>query len=143
MELITLKSDIQVMYITANKFPDDVPATYTQLEQIISNKTERRYFGYSQPNKGGVIVYNACAEILKANEPNECNLKTMTIKAGDYVSIYIKNHYEDGDNIPNAFEKLLKHPKLDPNGFCLEIYKSFTDPDVNCLVPITSNVKNK
>ena len=27
MELITLKSDIQVMYITAYKFPVDVPAT--------------------------------------------------------------------------------------------------------------------
>lgn len=136
MELITLKSDIQVMYIPANKFPDDVPETYTQLEQIISNKTERRYFGYSQPNKDGVIIYKACAEILNANEPHECNLKTMTIKAGDYVSIYIKNHYEDGSNISNAFKKLLKHPQLDSNGFCLEINKNFTDPDVICLVPI-------
>ena len=93
MELITLESDIQVMYITANKFPDDVPATYTQLEQIISDKTERRYFGYSQPNKNGVIVYRACAEILKANEPKLYNIETMTIKAGNYVSIYINNHY--------------------------------------------------
>jgi len=139
MDLIKIKSDIQVMFITAGKFPNDVPETYSQLEQIISDKTERRYFGYSQPNKDGVIVYKACAEILNSNEPGEYNIETMTIKAGNYASIYIINHFEDGNNIPNAFEKLLKHPQLDPNGFCLEIYKNFTDPDVNCLVPIISN----
>lgn len=64
MDLIKITSDIQVMFITASKFPNDVPETYSQLEQIISDKTERRYFGYSQPNKDGVIVYKACAEIL-------------------------------------------------------------------------------
>lgn len=141
MELITLEADIHVMYITAKKFPEDIPSTYTQLEQTISIKTERRYFGYSQPNNGGVIVYRACAEVLNANEPIEYNFKTMIIKAGDYASIYIKNHFDDENNIPNAFSKLLKHPQLDPNGFCLEIYKNFTDPDVNCLVPIVSNLK--
>ena len=138
MELHTLNSDIKVMCITAQIFPDNIPATYAQLEQKIADKTERRYFGYSHPNKDGVIVYKACAEILSTNEPDECKLETMTIKAGNYVSIYIKNHFEDESNIPKAFAKLLKHPQLDPKGFCLEIYRNYTDPDVMCLVPIVS-----
>jgi predicted transcriptional regulator YdeE len=138
MESYKLNSDIRVMFLKAGKFPDDVPATYTQLESAITNKTERRYFGYSRPNKEGIIVYNACAEILDANEPAEYNLETMTIQAGNYASVSIKDHYNDEKNIPNAFEKLLKHPQLDPNGFCLEIYKNFTDPDVRCLVPVLS-----
>jgi predicted transcriptional regulator YdeE len=136
MELLKIKFDIQVMFIKANMFPNDVPDAFKQLEEAISNKTERRYFGYSQPNKDGVIIYKACAEILNEKEPEEYNIETMTIKAGNYASSYIKNHFEDGSNIPRAFEKLLKHPNLDPNGFCLEIYKNYTDPDVNCLVPI-------
>lgn len=139
MEITNIESAIQVMFVTASSFPNEVPAAYTQLEQTLVNKTERRYFGYSQPNKEGVIIYKACAEILEANEPEAYNLPTMTIKAGNYVSIFIKNHQEDGNNIPNAFEKLLKHPQLDPNGFCLEMYKNFTDPDVTCLVPILAS----
>ena len=136
MEIITLHSDIQVMYLQVDKFPEDVPETFTRLEKIISNKTERRYFGHSQPNKSGEIIYRACAVILNPNEPELYNIETMTIKAGKYASIYIENHLLDGNNIPNTFEKLLAHPQLDPTGFCLEIYKNFEDPDVNCLVPI-------
>ncbi len=136
MELITLKTDITVMFIQVKNFPDEVPEAYSHLEKIISIKRNRRYFGYSQPNKNGVIVYRACAEILDPNEPELYKTETMTIKSGTYASIYIENHMLDADNIPKTFKKLLAHPQLDPNGFCLEIFKNISDPDVNCLVPI-------
>lgn len=136
METYTLNSDIEVMFLTAKKFPDDVPATYTLLEQKITDKSPRNYYGFSHPNKDGIIMYKACAQILNTNEPHTYQLETMTIKAGNYACIFIKNHFENEKNIPNAFDKLLKHPQLDPHGFCLEIYKNFTDPDVTCLVPL-------
>lgn len=136
MEQYTLDSDIQVMYSIAPVFPDSVPDTYNQLEQKISDKAERRYFGYSQPNKDGVIVYRACAEILHSDEPLDYKLDTMTISAGTYASIFIENHFADGTSIPNAFAKLLHHTGLDPMGYCLEEYKNFTDSDVRCMVPL-------
>ncbi len=136
MEQYNIETDIQVMFLEAPKFPDDVPNTFTKLEQAILDKSERRYFGFSRPNRDGVIQYKACAEILNEDEEIKFGLKKMTIDAGQYASIFIKNHFEDGNNIPNAFGSLLKHPQLDPNGFCLEIYKNFTDADVLCLVPI-------
>lgn len=139
MEPYKIESDIKAMYLSASKFPNDVPDTYTKLEQTITNKTERRYFGFSHPDKAGVIQYKACAEILHENEAKEYGIETITIKAGQYASLFIKNHFDDGNNIPNAFAKLLKHPQLDPKGYCLEIYKNFTDPDVLCLVPVKSN----
>lgn len=125
-----------MMFLSAPKFPDDVPGTFTKLEQAILDKTERKYFGFSHPNKDGVIQYKACAEVLAEVEPNKYGLETMTIKAGQFASTFIKNHMEDANNLPNAFSELLKNPQLDPNGYCLEIYKNFTDPDVLCLVPI-------
>lgn len=136
MEQYVINNDIRVMYLTAQKFPDDVPNTYTNLERKIADKTPRRYFGFSHPNKEGVIEYKACVEILVESEPHDYGLETFIIKSGKYASIFIQNHYDDGANIPNAFGKLLKHPKLDPKGYCLEMYKNFTDPDVLCLVPI-------
>ena len=140
MQQFSINTDIQVMYQTVPIFPNDVPATYSKLEQLIIDKKERRYFGFSHPNKEGIIMYRACAEVLNTYESEKYNLPTMTIKAGVYASIHIKNHFEDGNNIPNAFDTLLKHSQLDPNGFCLEIYKNFTDPDVICLVPLIGNL---
>ncbi len=136
MEAYTIQSDLQVMYMTAVQFPDTVPDAYAQLEAKIVDKSARRYFGYSQPNKDGRIIYKACAEILHLDEPFDYQLDTMSIPAGNYISIYIKNHLEDAHSIPGAFKKLLHHPQLDPNGYCLELYKNYTDPDVQCLVPI-------
>jgi hypothetical protein len=44
---------------------------------------------------------------------------------------------KDSASIGNAFKQLLGNPDIDhANGYCLEIYKNYTDPDVNCLVPL-------
>lgn len=102
MEQYKIETDIQVMFLSALKFPNDVPNTFTKLEQAILDKTERRYFGFSLPNKDGEIQYKACAEILKEDEAINYGLAKMTIKAGQYASIFIKNHYNDARNIPNA-----------------------------------------
>ncbi len=37
-------------------------------------------------------------------------------------------------SIGNVFQQLLMQPKIDPNGYCLEIYEG--DNDVRCLVPL-------
>lgn len=140
MEFITLDSDIQVMCLTAKKFPDDIPSTFTDLEEKIINKVERRYFGYSHPNAEGMIVYHACAEVLAENEPLEYGLMSMTIKKGHYAAIRIDDYLSDKNIIQKTFEQLLKHPQLNPNGFCLEMYAKYGDKDVMCLVPITDIV---
>ncbi|MBX7224495.1 MAG: hypothetical protein K1X55_00560 [Chitinophagales bacterium] len=136
MEFITLDSDIQVMYLTAKKFPDDIPSIFTDLEEKITNKVERRYFGFSHPNAEGMIVYHACAEVLAENEPLEYGLTSMTIKKGHYAAIRIDDYLSD----KNSIQRTLKHPQLNPNGFCLEMYAQYGDKDVICLVPITDIV---
>ncbi len=90
MEQYIIETNIQVMFLVAPKFPDDIPNTYTKLEQAISDKTERRYFGFSQPNKEGVIQYKACAEMFNESEAQKYGLEKMTIKAGQFASVFIK-----------------------------------------------------
>ena len=136
MEIYKIEKDIPVFYLTASSFPEDVPNCYQRLQEKITDKIERRYFGISYPNPQGTIIYKACAEALHEQEADEYGCEKFTIKAGEYISLYIVNHFSDANNIPNAFKELLKEKNIDPNGYCLEVYKNYTDLDVLCLVPL-------
>lgn len=131
---VTIEHDIKVFYVTAEPFPDDVPGAYDRLHTLITDNRDRVYFGISHPNEKGIIIYKAAAEELEDGEAEKYGCETFTIKKGNYIFIDIKNHMEDGTSIGNAFQKLLKNPDIDPQGYCLEWYLNYTDPDVRCMV---------
>lgn len=139
MEKHTINNDIEVVYLKAPKFPDDVPATYEKLNAIIPENPNRRFFGISHPDKTGEIQYRAAAEILPSDNFTTSELQKFTIEKGNFAAQYIVNHFEDNNCIGNAFQTLLKHPQLDPKGYCLEVYKNYTDLDVHCMVRIKKN----
>lgn len=136
MEPITLYQNIEVVYLTVPNFPNDVKATYDKLLSCIAMDRERRYFGISHPDSTGKIIYKAAAEVLPNDNFAHSDLQKFTIKKGQYASEYIVNHFRDENCIGEAFQRLLKHPALDPMGYCLEVYKNFSDLDVQCMVPI-------
>lgn len=136
MENYRIDQDIEVVFLRADKFPDDVPDTYKKLNALLPNNPIRRYFGISQPDKTGAIQYKASAEILPSENISNPKLEKYKITKGNFVSLYIVNHFNDSKSIGDAFEKLLQHPKLDPNGYCLEVYKNYSDVDVHCMVRI-------
>lgn len=131
-----LESDILVMCITATSFPDGVMDAYKKLQSLVKDSNQRRYFGISHPNKDGVIVYKACAEQRYAGEADKVGIESFTIKAGNFTSFYIEDHMKDPQSIGDAFQELLKNSDIDPQGYCLEMYKDFEDKDVLCLVPL-------
>lgn len=136
MKNYDLEKDIQVMCITAVSFPDGVMDAYKKLQSLITDSSDRRYFGYSHPNMLRTIIYKACAEVKNDEEAQKLGLETFTIKAGKFASMYIVDHMQDPESIGNAFKELLKNPDLDPQGYCLEMYKDFDDKDVQCMVPL-------
>ena len=136
MEQFIITHDIEVVSLTAPQFPNDIPATFEKLHALISDNPNRRYFGISHPDKTGTIQYKACAEILPSDDFTKTDLQHYTIVAGNFAAIYIVNHFKDDNCIGDAFQELLKHPNLDPNAYCLEVYKSYTDLDVHCMVRI-------
>lgn len=138
MEEINLTKDITVMCVTAASFPKGVIAAYTKLHLLVPEPDKRKYFGFSHPDKTGEIIYKACTEELTPGEGEKLGLETLVIKRGKFASIFIKDHMKDASAIGNAFKKLLTHPQLDPQGYCLEWYINFTDGDVRCMVPLKS-----
>jgi len=96
------------------------------------------YFGISQPNPQGTIIYKAAAEELEPGEAEKYGCESFTIRKGKYICIDIKNHMSDAASIGNTFQKLIAQPGIDPKGYCLEWYRNYTDPDVKCLVGLAS-----
>lgn len=135
IEKFYIEKDINVFFVTATSFPDGVPAAYEKLHEMITASAERKYFGISWP-ENGKIIYKAAAEELEEGEAEKYNCKAFTIKRGNYISILIKDHMKDGASIGNAFQTLLKHPGIDPKGYCLEWYINYADGDVRCLVGV-------
>ena len=140
MKNYNLEKDIQVMCVTAQSFPDGVMEAYKKLHALVTDSNDRRYFGISHPNEDGAIVYKACVEEKYAGEAKKLSLDSFTIKAGDFASMYIEDHMRDPESIGNAFKELLAVPNIDPQGYCLEMYKNFDDKDVQCMVPSLKKV---
>ena len=133
MEKYTVPDTIKVLYKKAASFPDGVLAAHQQLHALTPYSTSRRYFGLSRP-ENGEIVYYAAMEEMQPGEAEKFNCKTMEIKKGNYVGVVIKNFMKDIPSIQKAFNELLKHPQLDPQGYCVEWYPS--QQDVRCMVRI-------
>lgn len=133
MNTYTIDKDINLMYVTAASFPDGVMAAHQQLHSQIPLTVERRYYGISYP-EDDVIIYKAAAEEMYEGEAAEKGLDTFLVRKGEYASILIKNYMKDIPAIGQAFQQLLKHPQLDPQGFCLEWY--INNDEVQCMVPL-------
>jgi len=137
MEQITIDKDIVLVYVTASSFPEGIMAAHQQLHSMIPFSSQRKYYGISFP-EDDKIIYKAAAEEMYPGEAAEKGLETFTVKKGEYASILVSNYMHDKTAIGEAFQKLLKHPQLDPTGFCLEWYVS--KEDVQCMVPLKQNI---
>ncbi len=131
METIEISKDIKVFYITSTSFPDGVMEAHKKLHALVPASEERKYFGISRP-ESGTIVYKAATEELEAGEAERLHCNTLVLKKGKYISITIKDFMKDIQSIGKAFQQLLSHPDIDPQGYCVELY--LNDKDVRCMV---------
>jgi predicted transcriptional regulator YdeE len=132
--LQTIEKDITTVYIQATSFPNGVLAAHQKLHALLDNKEKRQFYGISYPNTEGVIVYKAAATTLNVDEAKQLNLHTFVIKKGTYSSVFIENFMDDVQSIGRTFQSLLADSRIDPNGYCLEIYEG--EKDVRCLVKL-------
>ena len=138
MENFNIEKDIQVVYIMATSFPDGVLEAHQRLHSIVPFSKERGYFGISYGNTeglsqelGGGIIYKAAAEIVG---DEKYDLEVFTIKKGNYLSETLKDYQNDIPSIGKTFQEMLTDPRIDKNGYCLEIY--LNDRDMQCLVKL-------
>jgi hypothetical protein len=135
MENFILDNDIKAFCITAKSFPDGVLEAHQALHALVPFTTDRKYFGVSRLEKG-VIVYKSVAEEKSPGEGDKLGCEPFSIQAGKYIYITIKDFRKDISTIWEAFEQLLSHPNMDPEGYCLEWYLG--QNDVRCMIRLKS-----
>jgi hypothetical protein len=133
METIDVNGDVQVFYLTAASFPDGIMDAFKKLHNLLPAPETRNYYGISRPEKG-IIVYKAAVEELYRGEAQKLSCPTLIIKKGKYISSTIQDYMKDLPEIGRTFKELLAHPRLDPDGYCVEWYVD--NKDVHCMVRV-------
>jgi len=134
MEKYLIDTDIKVLCITAESFPSGVGEAFQKLVSYIGEGQDRTLYGISYSNGKGDIIYKAAFEELFPGEADKGGFETFLIRKGEYTSEILPDWKKDESIIGRTFQKLLKQPNLDPNGYCLEIY--LNEKDVRFLVPL-------
>jgi hypothetical protein len=134
MEKYWIDRDIRVFYVTATSFPEGVGGAFQKLFSFLPKPNERILYAISFPNERGQIIYKAAVEELFPGEGEQHGCETFLIKKGEYWSELLVDWRKDESSVGKTFQRLLKHPELDKNGYCLEIY--LNEKDVRCLVPL-------
>lgn len=133
MEQIKLEKNIQVMCIQASSFPQGVLEAHQQLHRQFEHKEDRQFVGISYRDANQQIIYKAGVEMLQ-DEKLLPGTEAFEIRKGIYLSEFLSNFRADVQVIGKTFTEMLKHPELDPNGYCLEYYVG--EDDVRCMVPL-------
>lgn len=132
METITLQTDIHVLCVQAETFPNGIMQAYQTLGERLLTNPNRLHYGLSHGTPTGEVIYFAAAEQLQPNEPMELNLIPKIIPAGNYACITVLNYMQNLPSVAQTFRTLLALPNHDTNGMCVEQY--INQNDVECML---------
>lgn len=129
MKTIYSDKDINVFCIRAHSFPAGIEEAFDKLHAKFPQDGKRRFYGISHPTPGGNILYRAGAEKLTGDLDE---LEVFVVRKGNYAVLEVNDFMNNPGKIGEAFNTLLKHPLLDPQGACIELYSA--TGDVSCMV---------
>ncbi len=107
MKEIIFKEDLQIMYISAHSFPNDIFKVHQELHSSIVNKDGRYYFGISFADGTGKIQYNCAATEMFEGEGASLNIKTAFLKKGVYHFISFPDAKEKSAENSEEFKILI------------------------------------
>jgi hypothetical protein len=134
MQKSILESDIHVLCVKAESFPEGVKAAFQKLQSLLASPLERKYYGISFLSKDNEIIYKAAAGEKFPGEGNQYDCDSMVIKKGTYNTITISGYMKNIPAIGAAFKQLLAQPGIDPEAPCVEIYDSMEE--MRCMVKL-------
>lgn len=138
MNTLHLPDNIAAFYVLAASFPDGVQQAHERLHALIPYSRDRHYFGISHGGPDGKIRYMAAATKLEPGDLKKNDLPEFLIQKGTYCYVDVDDFMQKISLIGETFEQLLKHPQLDPTGYCLEWY--LNQHTCRCLVKLNDNI---
>lgn len=129
-----LGTSIKTFYVEAASFPDGIQAATEKLHNMLPATQGRTFYGISRPNRNGVIEYKSAVAESFDGEAEKYGCDTLIIPAGNYITTTMMNWKQNIPQIQTVFNELLETPGLDPEGYCIEWYKS--DKELLCMVKL-------
>lgn len=129
MNVKKISEDIYLLCSKATSFPEGIVDAFRLIEHADADFCRRTFYGLSRGNRAGDIGYWAC--VAAKNGETHPSLEVRTVKAGRYLTTDVGDFREHPSAIGEAFRQMLKHPDLDPAGYCVEEY---SEGNVKCMV---------
>ena len=133
MELFTLENDIHVIGLHVENFPLGIPEAIDKIHSAFSNGKSLPLYSRSQP-VGGEIQYFIGVEINNLEVSEKLGFVHFVIESGSYLAQNIVDWQGKVQSIQRVFDELLNDNRLDPNGYCVELYKN--DKELVCMVKL-------
>ena len=124
----------RVFYVKAESFSTDIPEAHRKLQALLPSLEGRSFYGISNRDSSGAIVYRAATKELYPGEADILGCDLFIIRKGIYLSQTLLNFPLQISMIKDIFSGLLSDDRIDENGYCLEIY--LNDQELQCLVKL-------
>ncbi|NML21359.1 DinB family protein [Pseudoflavitalea sp. G-6-1-2] len=134
MQLYSRNQNTTVWCNTAASFPDGILKAHQLLHQIYPSAEGREYFGISRFENGG-ISYKAAVALAPGESPVTDKFETFVINKGLFLGTLIKDFMSDTSVVGSTFQQLVKDPRVDPDGYCLEEYPEYNS--IICMVRLS------
>ncbi|MDB5012075.1 MAG: putative transcription activator [Daejeonella sp.] len=132
MDNYILKGDLTLFYLDVETFPEGIREAFDKLDTMVINKEGRYAYGISYKDDQGKIRYKAAVTQLYESENEKYGCKSLTLKAGNYITITILDWMKRLELIGQTFMQLCENPDFDTSSPCVEWYKS--GQELQCMV---------
>lgn len=133
MQKTTLNNDVRVFGKEVKTFPAGVNDAFAELIKKTGDAAgERNYYGVSNMNGSGKMIYKALAEEKYEGEAEKYNYETSSIEKGEYLYEVLKDWRNKIDCIKDVFQKMMQDDRIDKTKPAVEWYKN--DDEMWCMV---------
>lgn len=133
-DMFFLKEEISIICIQADNSPHGILEAFDRLKQKINSSRDRTFYGVSWMDEAGNIIYKAGATQSQPHEAEMLGCEEFIIRAQHYISCMVYDFKRNPAAIADTFREMLKDPRIDPLGYCVEIYLG--QADVQCMVTV-------
>jgi len=133
MDKYNFENDINTFGVEVKNFPAGVDEAFNELITKTGDAAgKRNYYGVSNMDSNGKMIYKALAEEKYKGEAKEYAYEQITIEKGDYYFEVLKDWRTKTTCIKDIFNEMMNDKRIDKTKPAVEWYKN--DEEMWCMV---------
>jgi len=133
MDKYNFENDINTFGVEVKNFPAGIDEAFNELITKTGDAAgKRNYYGVSNMDSNGKIIYKALAEEKYEGEAKKYAYEQITIEKGDYYFEVLKDWRTKTTCIKDIFNEMMNDKRIDKTKPAVEWYKN--DEEMWCIV---------